>query len=67
MLRSLDSWIAVATAIVAARGGRFRRTATALIVAALAVCSGVKLSLRPSAVAWQVGEPKLVTTPLTPR
>src|SRR3954447_26661454 len=67
MLRSLDSWIAVATAIVAARGGSPRRTATPLIVAALAVCSGVNVSLRPSAVTWQDGGPKLVTTPLMPR
>ncbi len=40
-LRSVDSWSAVASAIVTARSGRFRAVPTAVIVAAFTACSGV--------------------------
>jgi len=50
--------MAVALAIVAARAGRPRLRAKAVIVAALALCSGVNVTLCPSAVARHDGSPK---------
>jgi len=52
--------MAVALAMVAARAGRPRLRAMAVIVAALALCSGVKVTARPSAAARQDGSPRLV-------
>ncbi|CAM5733382.1 hypothetical protein SFUMM280S_04444 [Streptomyces fumanus] len=40
-LRSVDSWRAVARAIVTARSGRSRAVPTAVMVAAFTACSGV--------------------------
>ena len=50
---NLDSWRAVASAIVAARAGRCRFTEMPAMVAALAICSGVTWNVVPDAVASQ--------------
>ena len=49
-LRTLDSCMAVAMAIVAARGGRSRRSAIAVIAAALLAWSGAQPKVVPDAV-----------------
>jgi hypothetical protein len=66
-LRSFDSWIAVAMAMVAARGGSPRLTAMAVMVAAYPVWTGSKVTLVPSAVAWHLGPPRLSVMSRTPR
>jgi hypothetical protein len=48
MLRSADSWIAVASAIATARSGTPRAVPTAVIVAAFTACSGVNSYVVPS-------------------
>ena len=55
-LRSFDYWIAVAMAMDAARGGSPRLSEIAAMSAALAACSGVKVTEEPDAVAVHVGE-----------
>ena len=54
MLRSFDSWIAVAIAMVAARAGIPRCTAIAVMSAALAAWSGSSSYPVPSTLATQV-------------
>ncbi len=48
MLRSPDSWSAVASAMVTARSGSPRAVPTAVIVAAFTACSGVNSYVAPS-------------------
>src|SRR5680860_289232 len=62
MLRSFDSWIAVAMPIVAARAGSPRCTEMAAIVAAFAAWSGASECSPPSTVAVQ----RSVTTTVPP-
>ena len=53
MLRILDSWYAVASAMLAARAGMPRCTAIAAISAAFSDCSGSRSTVRPDTVAVQ--------------
>src|SRR5690349_15567990 len=64
MLRSLDSCTEVAIAIVAARAGMYRRTATAAMIAALLAWSGSISVLVPDAVAVQCS--RTGTSPTVP-
>jgi hypothetical protein len=54
-LRIFDSWNAVVSAMVAARGGISRLTDRAAMSAALAVWSGSKVSVMPDAVMVHLG------------
>ncbi len=69
MLRSPDSCIAVASAMVTARSGSPRADATAAIVAAFAACSGVSSYgvPSPSACTVQCGAPGPPVTYCTTR
>src|SRR6187549_3833963 len=64
MLRSLDSWIAVAIPIDAARAGRSRFRATAAMIAAFPACSGSNSAILPVATAVQCS--RIATGPTEP-
>ncbi len=65
MLRRLDSWSAVASAMVTARSGRPRAVPTAVIVAAFTACSGVKAYDAPSPLPETTLQPGSPVPPVT--